>query len=389
MKVSFFYFELPAALAAMILIFLIADVPAAFALDGGELTAEQQKCYEAMEALGSQFELYCTKNTSPAANSNIADIAANNGWKIICPASQNNKLQYDMKYDGKKLEVKCSLHGIMSELRKKYISARSKKVAAETKAKAAADPLKTCYDNLNKIMAAVKKPDQKIYDEIKNLENSTRRYRESIENGGGVKNFKESGNKQPDKSSKDEFVEAMRSAIKTGKRVVNISGDYEKQMKESMKKLEAAKKSLRHDQKIIDERLAKCLDGSYAWPFVQPVACPEKGVYSVSQNDNLCYIIKCGVHGEMKEIYSKIYERDMKKVDPVKLCFNNIRTIESACQFYLLENEQTKECNVEMLCEKGYLQIEYYCPSGGKYTITHSGTGANLKCTCSVHSVEK
>lgn len=388
MKVSSFYFELPAALAGIILIFMTACAPVAFALDDDKLTAEQQKCYKAMEALNSQFELYCMENNQPAANSNIADIAVNNGWKINCPASQNNKSQYEMKYDGKKLEINCSLHGVMSGLKKKIISARSKEVAAETKSKASADPLKTCYDNLNQIMAAVKRPDQKIYDEIKNLENSTKEYRKSLDNSGEAKKFKENGGGQSAKSSEDKFAEAMRTAIKTGSRVVNVSDDFENRMKESIEKLKAAKKSLRHDQKIIDERLAKCLDGSYG-PFVKPVICPEEGLYSASQSDDLRYVVKCSVHGELKEVYAKIYEREMKKVDPAKHCSNNARTIEGACKLYLLENAQAKECNVETLYEKSYLPIKYSCPSGGKYMVTRCEIGGNFKCTCSEHSTEK
>ena len=128
-------------------------------------------------------------------------------------------------------------------------------------------------------------------------------------------------------------------------------------------------------------------DARHATPLDQPAICPEKGEYFATQVELFNYIIKCSKHGVDREVFSKIYEREKKKIDPVKLCRRNILDITNACELYSMENGFPKQWSMTLILKTGYLQNNRICPSGGFYNIKSTpGESTEVDCSCSVHS---
>ena len=322
-----------------------------------EFSAGHIKCYIAMEKIVNNFALYCAEKGKPAAGEDMQAISVKNNWNIICPASQQNKTVYKIYYNDSKLEVECPLHGKMSEMKSKYIAVQSKKVAAEVMAKAAADPLRVCYDKSGRLFVKIKKIDGDVHNKIAEVKQQIQNLTASIEND-------------------------CTEILADGSRHKAPREELQQKLDDRNKKLDELKNSLKHDQKELDAKMSEAVKGG-ANMFDQPAVCPEKGVYSVTQGRDMKYILKCSVHGNYSDIYDKIYENEMKKSDPVKFCHGNISAIKGACAIYSLENVAQAEFSVEMLIKEGYLRA-CKCPAGGVYSIKITPDN-KFECFCSIH----
>lgn len=76
-----------------------------------------------------------------------------------------------------------------------------------------------------------------------------------------------------------------------------------------------------------------------------------------------------------------------------KACVSNMKTIEGACELYLMEKAVAQNTSVDVakLTTDGYIKTTPQCPSGGSYTITvgsaaggGGGSGATV-IKCSTH----
>ncbi len=230
--------------------------------------------------------------------------------------------------------------------------------ADDVKTGNAGDALTACHDNMNKLVPKVKFNNRKNYLNFIDIQRRIKRINNAIDNNGILYS--------PDAT----FDNISRKKL-------------DEMLSKENKTLDSVKESIILTQKEIDEMTAEAVKAGDA-SYEKPIICPEKGIYSITQDDKLRYKAKCSVHGSSEEIYNKLYEKSMKNSDPVKFCRGNITAITGACEQYYIEYGTPREWNIEMLIEEDLLQGKCVCPAGGAYTIK-GGNGKKINCSCSVH----
>lgn len=224
------------------------------------------------------------------------------------------------------------------------------------------DPLIICYDNMKRIAQKIRFLDKEKLEKKQLSERAIRVIKATIE-----KKYTELDR------SEDNLRELPREKL-------------EKMLKQETENLKKAEKNLKNTPKEIKDALIKVIKGS-ADRYDPPAICPENGEYFATQVELFNYVIKCSKHGVDREVFSKIYEREMKKVDPIKFCRRNILDITNACEDYNMENGYPKQWSMTLILQTGYLKNKRTCPSGGNYIIKSTpGESNDVKCSCSVHS---
>lgn len=229
---------------------------------------------------------------------------------------------------------------------------------AELKNKNSADSLSACRDNMIKLIPKIKFYDRAAHVKFIDIGCRIKRINDAIKNDCIL--YSPDGTS--DKMKREQLDEMLAKENEL---------------------LDLAKDSISHTREELDEMAARAVkveSGSHE----KPIICPEKGVYSITQDDRLRYKAKCSVHGSYDEINDKLYEMAMKNTDPAKFCSGNKIAVTGACEQYCIEYGVPKEWSLEMLIEEGFLEGKCVCPSGGVYTIK-GGPGKIFNCSCSVH----
>ncbi len=238
-------------------------------------------------------------------------------------------------------------------------TAFEKSAKAELRSETATvDPLQACYDSMNKLVPKLKFKDMAGYENYSEIHRQIKRIEIALKNGCVLY----SADGTSDKVSQEKLDEMLTA---------------------ENERLEEAKKAISHTQKELDEMTAAAVyveSGSRE----KPAVCPEKGIYSVAQDDKLNYKIKCSVHGAFDDVRARLYEKAMKSTEPGKFCRGNVSAIIGACKRYSIDYGVPAEWSLETLIEEGYLEGECICPAGGTYTIK-GGKWKDFTCSCSVH----
>jgi len=235
-------------------------------------------------------------------------------------------------------------------------------LAREASAEAGTDPMIACYANMNRIALEIKFLDKEKLGQKQLSERAIRAIKAAIE-----KKYDELDR------TEDNLREVPREKL-------------EEMLKQENEKLIEAEKNLKNTPSETKEALAIVVKGG-ANRFALPVVCPENGKYSATQIEVYNYIIKCSKHGVDREVFSKIYEREMKKIDPVELCHTNVLYLTSAGCLYIMENGYPEQLSMAMLLKTGYLKNKRLCPCGGIYNIiVRPGERNEADCSCSIHS---
>lgn len=231
----------------------------------------------------------------------------------------------------------------------------------EASGEAGTDPMIKCYANMNRIALLIKYFD---IEKSSKVQSSAR----------AICSIKAAIEKKYDKlDRKEDYLrEVPREKL-------------EEMLKRENEKLIEAQKNLKNTPTETKEALAFVVEGGAS--LSQPIVCPENGKYSATQIELGNYIIKCSKHGVEREVFSKIYEREMKKIDPAELCHTNVLYLTDAGCLYIMENGYPEQLSMAMLLKTGYLKNKRLCPSGGVYNIIVSpGERNEADCSCSIHS---
>jgi len=230
--------------------------------------------------------------------------------------------------------------------------------ASETVSETEAVMLQACCDAMNKLVPKLKFKDAAAHENYAEIGRRIKRIGNAVKNGG-----------------------VLFSPDGTSDRVPPEKLD--KMLADENERLEEAKKAISRAQKELDEMLAAALYIESGSPE-KPAVCPEKGVYSITQDEKLRYKIKCSVHGGFEEIRAKLCENKKKNTEPGRFCRGNMSAIIGACERYAIDYGVPAEWNLEELIEEEYLEGECVCPAGGVYAIK-GGSAKDFTCSCSVH----